>query len=181
MHREIILVVFILIKTSSTLREKDMPSHQQPNRLHRFCKGIIAKDSSIRFAGIANQMGNLIEAAYREGLQPLMDRQETEHYTIQTVLRASTRETFESKIGKQRYAIAVYEKLIRATVPIILIGHQDVKDEKQKKQQQQQQKEQDFKWFYLLVSFDSGSDVISIVENKILPLIEEFRNDSLVP
>jgi hypothetical protein len=32
-----------------------------------------------------------------------------------------------------------------------------------------------------LVSFDSGSDVISIVENKILPLIEEFRNDSLVP
>jgi hypothetical protein len=155
-----------------------MPSHQQPNRLHRFCKGIIAKDSSIRFAGIANQMGNLIEAAYREGLQPLMDRQETEHYTIQTVLRASTRETFENKIGKQRYAVAVYEKLIRATVPIIIISHQDNKDEKQKKRQQQ--KEQDFKWLYLLVSFDSGSDVISIVENKILPLIEEFRKDLLV-
>jgi hypothetical protein len=154
-----------------------MPSHQQPNRLHRFCKGIIVEDSSIRFAGIANQMGNLIEAAYREGLQPLMDRQETEHYTIQTVLRASTRETFESKIGKQRYAIAVYEKLIRATVPISIIGHQDDKYEKQKKQQQ---KEQNFKSFYLLVSFDSGSDVISIVENKILPLIEKFRNDSLV-
>src|SRR5687768_3324382 len=157
-----------------------MPFHEQPNRLHRFCKGIILEDSSIRFAGIANQMGNLIEAAYREGLQPLMDRQETEHYTIQTVLRASTRETFESKIGKQRYAIAVYEKLIRATVPIFIIGHQDDKDEKQKKQQQHQQKEQNFKWFYLLISFDSGSDVISIVENKILPLIEKFRNDSLV-
>jgi hypothetical protein len=155
-----------------------MPSHQQPNRLHRFCKGIIAKDSSIRFAGIANQMGNLIEAAYREGLQPLMDKQETEHYTIQTVLRASTRETFENKIGKQRYAVAVYEKLIRATVPIIIISRQDNKDEKQKKRQQQ--KEQDFKWLYLLVSFDSGSDVISIVENKILPLIEEFRKDLLV-
>ena len=156
-----------------------MPSDQHTNRLERLCKGVIAKDSSIRFAGIANQMGKLVEAAYREGLQPLMDRQETEHYTIQTVLRASTRETFESKIGKQRYAIAVYEKLIRATVPIIIIGHQDDKDEKQKKQQQQQ-KEQDFKWFYLLVSFDLGSDVISIVENKILPLVEEFRNDSLV-
>jgi hypothetical protein len=155
-----------------------MPFHEQPNRLHRFCKSIIAKDSSIRFAGIANQMGNLIETAYREGLQPLMDRQETEHYTIQTVLRASTRGTFENKIGKQRYAVAVYEKLIRATVPIIFSGHQDYKDEKQKKQQQQ--KEQDFKSFYLLVSFDLGSDVISIVENKILPLVEEFRNDSLV-
>lgn len=154
-----------------------MPSHQQPNRLHRFCKDVIAKNSSIRFAGIANQMGNLIEAAYREGLQPLMDRQETEHYTIQTVLRASTRGTFENKIGKQRYAIAVYEKLIRATVPIIMTGHHDKKDEKQKKQQKEQQ---DFKGFYLLVSFDSGSDVISIVENKILPQVDQFVKDSLV-
>ena len=153
-----------------------MPSSQQPNRLHRLCKGVIAKDSSIRFAGIANQMGNLIEAAYREGLQPLMDRQETEHYTIQTVLRASTRETFENKIGKQRYAIAVYEKLIRATVPIVIMGHQYDKDEKQKKQQEKQ----DFKWFYLLVSFDLDSDVISIVEDKVLPLIEQFRKGSLV-
>jgi hypothetical protein len=154
-----------------------MPSHQQPNRLHRFCKGIIAKDSSIRFAGIANQMGNLIEAAYREALQPLMNSQETEHYTIQTVLRASTRETFENKLGKQRYAIAVYEKLIRATVPILMIGHHDDKDKKQKKQQQEAE---DFKWFYLLVSFDLGSDVISIVEDKILPLIEQFQKDSVV-
>jgi hypothetical protein len=150
-----------------------MPSDQNPNRLHRFCKGIVAKDSSIRFAGIANQMGKLVEAVYREGLQPLMDRQETEHYTIQTVLRASTRGTFENKIGKQRYAIAVYEKLIRATVPIIMKGHHDNKDEMQRKQQ-------DFKLFYLLVSFDLGSDVISIVENKILPQVEQFAKDSLV-
>ena len=156
-----------------------MPSDQQPNRLHSLCKGIIAKDSSIRFAGIANQMGNLIEAVYREGLQPLMDRQETEHYTIQTVLRASTRETFENKLGKQRYAIAVYEKLIRATVPIVIIGQQADKDRKRKKQQQQQER-QDFKWFYLLVSFDLGSDVVSIVESKILPLIEQFQTDSLI-
>jgi hypothetical protein len=153
-----------------------MPSDQHTNRLDMLCKGVIAKDSSIRFAGIANQMGNLIETAYREGLQPLMDMRETEHYTIQTVLRASTRETFENKLGKQRYAIAVYEKLIRATVPIVIMGHQYDKDEKQKKQQEKQ----DFKWFYLLVSFDLGSNVISILEDKILPLIEQFQRDSSV-
>jgi hypothetical protein len=151
-----------------------MPSDQQPNRLHRLCKDVIAKDSSIRFAGIANQMGNLIEAAYREGLQPLMDRQETEHYTIQTVLRASTRETFENKIGKQRYAIAIYEKLIRATIPIVIMVRQQYNKEKK------QQENQEIKWFYLLTSFDLGSDVISIVEDKILPLIEQFQRDSLV-
>ncbi len=155
-----------------------MPSDQQSNRLRGLCKGVITKDSSIRFAGIANQMGNLIEADYREGLQPLMDRQETEHYTIQTVLRASTRETFENKIGKQRYAIAVYEKLIRATIPIVIMGRrQDDKDQNSKKQQQEKQ---EHKWLYLLVSFDLGSDVISIVEGKILPLIEQFQKDPLV-
>jgi hypothetical protein len=102
------------------------------------------------------------------------------------VFRASTRETFENKIGKQRYAIAVYEKVIRATIPIIVIGSQEDKDgnqENKQQQQQQQQKEQkeqqNSKWIYLLVSFDLGSDVISIMENKILPLIEQFRKDSL--
>ena len=160
-----------------------MPFHKQPNALKEFCKDILAKDLSIRFAAVANQMGNLIESEYREGLNPLMNRQETEHYTMQTVFRASTRETFENKIGKQRYAIAVYEKVIRATIPIIVIVSQEDRDDKQENKQQQQQqkeqKEQNSKWIYLLVSFDLGSDVISIMEDKILPLIEQFRKDSL--
>ena len=161
-----------------------MPFHKQPNGLKEFCKDILAKDLSIRFAAIANQMGILIESEYREGLKPLMNRQETEHYTMQTVFRASTRETFENKIGKQRYAIAVYEKVIRATIPIIVIGSQEDRDDKQEnkqplQQQQKEQKEQNSKWIYLLVSFDLGSDVISIMEDKILPLIEQFRKDSL--
>ena len=155
-----------------------MSSHKQSNRIKEFCKDILTKDLSIRFAAVANQMGNLIESEYREDLNPLMNRQETEHYTMQTVFRASTRETFENKIGKQRYAIAVYEKLIRATIPIIIIDAQDDKDDKPGKKQQQ--KERNSKWFYLLISFDLGSDVISIIEDKILPLIEQFRKGSLI-
>jgi len=162
-----------------------MPFHKQPNGLKEFCKDILAKDLSIRFAAVANQMGILIESEYREGLKPLMNRQETEHYTMQTVFRASTRETFENKIGKQRYAIAVYEKVIRATIPIIVIGSQEDKDgnqenkQKQQQQQKEQKEQQNSKWIYLLVSFDLGSDVISIMEDKILPLIEQYQKDSL--
>lgn len=165
---------FLYLIRLSIVREQIMPHDQQSNPLHRFCEGIIAKDSSIRFTGLANQMGKLIGAAYREGLQPLMNSQETEHYTIQTVLRASTRETFENKIGKQRYAIAVYERLIRATIPIpiIMTGDDDDNDEKKKNQE-----ERDLKWLYLLVSFDLGSDVISIIEDRILPQIEQSGKD----
>ena len=155
-----------------------MSSPKQSNRIKEFCKDILTKDLSIRFAAVANQMGNLIESEYREGLNPLMNRQETEHYTMQTVFRASTRETFENKIGKQRYAIAVYEKLIRATIPINVIDTQDDKDDEPGKKQQK--KEPNSKWLYLLISFDLGSDVISIMEDKILPLIEQFRKGSLI-
>jgi hypothetical protein len=155
-----------------------MSSPKQSNRIKEFCKDILTKDLSIRFAAVANQMGNLIESEYREGLNPLMNRQETEHYTMQTVFRASTRETFENKIGKQRYAIAVYEKLVRATIPINIIDTQDDKDDEPGKKQQK--KEQNSKWFYLLISFDLGSDVISIMEDKILPLIEQFQKGSLI-
>jgi hypothetical protein len=51
-----------------------------------------------------------------------MDEQETSHYAIQSVLRAATREDFESKIGRLEYSIGKYERLIRATVPIRLFG-----------------------------------------------------------
>lgn len=156
-----------------------MASHERSNRLKEFCKDILAKDLSIRFAGVANQMGHLIEGEYREGLKPLMNKQETEHYTMQTVFRASTRETFESEIGKQRYALAVYEKLIRATIPFILISSDDAK-ESDEKEIKQQDNEQNSKLLYLLVSFDSSSDVMSIVEDKILPLIEQYRKGSSV-
>ncbi len=156
-----------------------MSSHERSNQLKEFCKAIIAEDLSIRFAGVANQMGHLIEGEYREGLKPLMNKQETEHYTMQTVFRASTRETFESEIGKQRYAIAVYEKLIRATIPFIIVSSQGDKDS-DKKEIKQQHNEQNSRLLYLLVSFDLSSDVISIVEDKVLPLIEEYRKGSLV-
>jgi hypothetical protein len=155
-----------------------MSSSKQSDRIKEFCKDILTKDLSIRFVAVANQMGNLIESEYRDGLNPLMNRQETEHYTMQTVFRASTRETFENKIGKQRYAIAVYEKLIRATIPITIIDAQD--DKHYEPGKKQQQKERNSKWLYLLISFDLGSDVISIMEDKILPLIEQFRKGSLI-
>jgi hypothetical protein len=56
-----------------------------------------------------------------------MDKQETSHYAIQAVLRAATREDFESKIGRLEYSIGKYERLIRATIPIPirLFGKED--------------------------------------------------------
>ena len=68
---------------------------------------------------MANNMGSLVVTTYRQCLAPLMTRYETSQYATQAVLRAAIREDFEIKLGKLRYSIGKYEKLIRATVPIM--------------------------------------------------------------
>jgi len=121
-----------------------LSSPSNAENLNGLCKEIQQLDNSIRFVGIANNLGTLIATSYRNGLTPLMNEQETSHYAIQSVLRAATREDFESKIGKLEYSIGKYERLIRATVPIRLFGKKDNQS----------------KFYYLLISFDLKSAVI---------------------
>jgi hypothetical protein len=130
--------------------------------LNGLCKDILQIDNSIRFIGIANNLGSLVATAYRNGLTPLMDKQETSHYAIQAVLRAATREDFESKIGSLEYSIGKYERLIRATIPITLFG-----------------KEDESKSYYLLLSFDLNFNVIDVIENKIMPFIQKNKERKL--
>src|ERR671933_812722 len=139
-----------------------MPFLTEEN-LDSICKEILQLDNSIRFIGIANNLGSLVATAYRNDLTPLMDKQETSHYAIQAVLRATTREDFESKIGKLEYSIGKYERLLRATIPIRPFG-----------------KEYDeSKFYYLLVSFDLNSNVIDVIENKIMPFIRKSKQRKL--
>ena len=69
---------------------------------------------------------------------------------MQSVLRAATREEFESKIGRLEYSIDKYERLIRASVPIRIT----VDDENK---------------FYLLLSFDLKSAAKDVIEKKSCP------------
>jgi hypothetical protein len=126
--------------------------------LRVICKQIEQLDNSIRFVGIANNLGSLIATAYRNGLTPLMNEQETSHYAIQAVLRATTREDFEPKIGRLEYSIGKYERLIRATVPIRLFDKDD-----------------ESKFYYLLLSFDLKSNAIDVIEDKVMPFIEKNK------
>ena len=137
-----------------------LSSPSTAENLNGLCKEIQQLDNSIRFVGIANNLGTLIATAYRNGLTPLMNEQETSHYAIQSVLRAATREDFESKIGKLEYSIGKYERLIRATIPIRLFGSNDQS-----------------KFYYLLISFDLNFNVIDVIENKVMPFIEKNKEN----
>jgi CRISPR/Cas system-associated protein Cas5 (RAMP superfamily) len=126
--------------------------------LEDICKQIQEIDSSIRFAGIANKLGDLKTKSYRKNLVPLLTEKETSDYAMKAVLRAATREDYESKIGKLQYSIGKYEKMIRATIPIMI----DKKDDENK--------------LYLLLSFDLDSNVTHAIQNRILPFILKNEN-----
>ena len=143
-----------------------MCHHHQSENLSHIYKQIQQLDNSTRFVGIANNLGRLIATAYRNSLTPLMNEQETSHYAIQAVLRAATREDFESKIGRLEYSIGKYERLIRATVPIRYFGTDDDNNDQNK-------------YYYLLISFDleKSAIVIDVIEDKIMQFVEKNKKN----
>jgi hypothetical protein len=116
------------------------------------CNEILKLDPSIRFAGVANNMGRLIAAKFRKGLQPLLTREEMESYTIKAVLRMKTREDYESELGKTIYTYALYEKVKRASIALDSASYS-----------------------LLMVSFDTASDHEAIILDKILPILKRQR------
>jgi hypothetical protein len=120
-----------------------------------FCRGVLERDSFIRFAAISNHLGHIVATAYRDNLVPLMSPEETARYSVQAAIRAATRESFETKIGELRFSISRYGKLVRATVPIKSSGKGK---------------------FLLLLSFDVDAEAHSIINKKLYPYIMENRD-----
>jgi hypothetical protein len=85
--------------------------------------------------------------------QSKMTKQEIELSSLQAIVKMATRQALEEKkIGKTIYAFALYEKLKRATIPLM-----DEKDH------------------ILLISFELQADHENIILHKILPLVKGTR------
>jgi len=126
--------------------------------LYAFTKEVLKLDKSIRWVGIANKYGILLNVEHREGLQPLMTDEENEEYAHLTVTRHKTRAKFEPVTGPLIYALGKYEKLNRITLHI---------NEN----------------YYLLITLDiEERNFDTIITEKVVPLIrkekENFRLDN---
>ena len=121
--------------------------------LYEFSKKILNLDPSVRWMGIANKFGVLLNAEHREGLEQLMTDEDNEEYAALTVTRHKTRIKFQSKIGDLTYAVGKYEKVIRATIRI----NED---------------------YFLLLTLDvDAKDYDSILVDRVIPLIKERKNE----
>ena len=149
------------------------PPSTSKDDLSFFCDRVLQIASKIRFVGIANHLGTLIASSYRHNLSPLLTREETSHYVLQSVLRSATREDFESKLGRQEYSIGKYRNVIRATIPIIYIEDHSTTDKQKVVISNDDEIKRNKVKFYLLLSFDVDYGVQQAIETKILPFINE--------
>jgi len=81
-------------------------------------KEILKMSSTLRWIAIADSGGNLLNITRREGLEPLMTREENQDYTLNAITRHKSRLKFQDKLGKLVYSLGRYEKLIRIITPI---------------------------------------------------------------
>ena len=130
---------------------------------HEICNRVVSINPSIRFAGIADEDGELLAFSERKGLTPLLTPEERAQYAITAATRQYTRLRWESHLGKINYASSHYAKLIRATIPIT--------DENNRLA------------YVLLMSFDVGTtDFHNIIMKHVIPLVNDYReilkNDS---
>jgi len=86
--------------------------------IYTFSEELLNLDMSLRWIGISNKYGVLINVEQRQGLQPLMSEEESEEYAAAAISRYRTRVKFQTKIGKLNYAVGRYENVTRITVPI---------------------------------------------------------------
>ncbi|HJS83188.1 MAG TPA: hypothetical protein VJ742_10190 [Nitrososphaera sp.] len=117
------------------------------------CDEVLALDSIIRYCGLADHLGTLLAKSFRPGLVPLSSPDETEKYTMQAIQRTGAIQG-GSKVGRLQYVIGKYENLVRATIPVVSESNNK---------------------FYLMLSFDLGSNPVMIIEDKVLRSVEQYR------
>ena len=86
--------------------------------LSDFTENVLNSEKYIRWVGITDQNGIIINEKHREGLKLLLTKEENQESAINTIIRQKTRTKFEPKIGKLNYALGRYQKLSRCLIPI---------------------------------------------------------------
>ena len=119
--------------------------------IYTFSEELLNLDSSLRWIGISNKYGVLINVEQREGLKPLMSEEESEEYAAAAVSRYRTRIKFQSKIGKLNYAVGRYENVTRITIPI----SND---------------------YFLLLTIDKEKNYDDLINRMIIPFITKNRS-----
>ena len=119
--------------------------------LYAFTQSILNIDRSIRWVGITDQNGIIINERYREGLKLMLTIEENHDFAINTINRHKTRLKFEPKMGELTYTFRRYRRMSRCLIPVN-------------------------NYYYLILTLDFDQyDFDKIITEKIIPLIKREK------
>ena len=96
-----------------------MPRKNEPQiRFARdICNEIFSIDKNIRFVGIVNKEGEVIEGGFRKGIEPLLDQNEEQDMYLQSLSNISFFQSFSEKFGPVDYLLIRQKKITMITIP----------------------------------------------------------------
>jgi hypothetical protein len=79
---------------------------------------IIKLDRHIRFVGIVNNRGEVIEGGFKKGVEPLLDGTDEQKMYIHSLSNLTTLESYSQRLGRVRYSLTEHEKVTLMSFPI---------------------------------------------------------------
>ena len=93
--------------------------------LEKRCNELL-DDGQIRFAGVINNMGNLVAGGFQKGVEPFQTDEKQRMLYMQMVLEISMRREFDLDLGEINYVVSNRNKALMITIPfddkIILVS-----------------------------------------------------------
>ena len=82
------------------------------------CEKIIKLDRNIRFAGIVNKRGEVIEGGFKHGVEPLLNGTDEQQMYIHSLSNLTTLQSYSDRLGIVRYSLTEHEKVTLLTFPL---------------------------------------------------------------
>jgi hypothetical protein len=82
------------------------------------CNRIIKLDRSIRFVGIVNNRGEVIEGGFKQGIEPLLDGTDEQQMYVQSLSNLTVLQSYSDRLGKVRYSLTEHDKVTLLTFPL---------------------------------------------------------------
>jgi hypothetical protein len=81
------------------------------------CEEIFTLDGSIRFVGLVNKEGEVIEGGFKKGIEPLLNQNEEQDMYLQSLSNINFFQSFSEKFGPLNYLVIGLEKITMMTFP----------------------------------------------------------------
>ena len=120
----------------------------------KLCNDVLSLDTKLRFVGVCDNTGEIINGGLREGIKTFLTDEEIKKANLISLQRWRLHNTLADRIGKARYAMEEYEKVKQITMPL--------EDE-----------------HLLLISTEVDADHGKIIESAIQLIISNYVKDYL--